>query len=87
MVSKILVILMVVFLALVAYFFLFQVSGQEQTQEKWTSYYTKAFCSRSFCEDIEVYCRSGTVVKIVPTGFTIQNSRGIPNPEQELCGG
>jgi hypothetical protein len=84
---KILIVLMAVLLAMAAYFFLFQVSGQEQPgQEPWTSYYTKAFCSRSFCEDIEVYCRGGSTVNIVPTGFTIQNSMGIQNTEQELCG-
>jgi hypothetical protein len=83
--KKLAIILTAVFLALAIYFFLYQASGQEQN-EGMASYYTKAFCSRSLCEDIEVYCRAGEVVNIVPTGFTIQNSRGIQNAEEELCG-
>lgn len=84
---KALLLLALICLSLALYFhFSQQALGQEQDKGM-TSYYTKAFCSQKLCEDLEVYCRAGKVVKIVPTGFMIENSRGLLNAEEELCGG
>ncbi|MBI5803538.1 hypothetical protein HY448_02530 [Candidatus Pacearchaeota archaeon] len=69
--------IMVLILALLGIFIFlftfFRITGN--VVESWDRFYTKAICNETnYCEDYEIFCNGGELLRMSPTGNVVQFS-------------